>query len=678
MRVRAAWLLAAWCVGQEVAAAPDSETEAAVLEEVVVWGRAEAQAGSATSASEGLVGYADFETRPLQRPGELVEVVPGMVATQHSGEGKANQYFLRGMNLDHGTDFSAWFEGMPLNLRAHAHGQGYLDLNFLIPEVVSTVRYAKGPYSADRGDFSTAGTATFSVYDRLDDPFVELSGGDGHYGRLVAAGSRPFGGGDLLGAAELQHNDGPWDLPGHVDKTNLLTRWSGMWRGHDASVTLMAYDNSWNSTDQVPERLVAAGRIGRFGFVDPTLGGASSRTSVVAHLEGDALSAGAYAGRYKLNLFGNFTYFLEDPEHGDQHEQVDRRVIYGAHLMRAFAISEAWSVRVGADLRYDDVRQADLYRTVRRVRSGVIREDAVGWGSAGVFAETEAHVSAALRLTAGLRMDRYLFDVRARNPANAGRGGDTNVIANLGLALALNERLEAYANWGQGFHSNDARGRTISVDPVSGDAVEPVELFVDQQGAEVGLRVEGWSRLAATVAWFWLESDSELLFVGDSGATEPGDASKRTGVEVNAFWQVDGSWTVDLLASFVDSAFRGVPRGLDHIPNAHGRVVGAGVTYASAGGWTGSVRVRHFGDAPLVEDGSVTHVATTLVNGGLAYDFGRLQLGLEVFNLFDAEHHDIAYYFESRLKGAAGPVEDVHFHPVDPLSVRVSVRWKGL
>lgn len=214
------------------------------------------------------MGYADFETRPLQRPGELVEVVPGMVATQHSGEGKANQYFLRGMNLDHGTDFSAWFEGMPVNLRAHAHGQGYLDLNFLIPEIVDTVRYAKGPYSADRGDFSTAGTATFSVYGRLDAPFVDLSGGDGHYGRLVAAGSRQSGAGNLLGALEAQHNDGPWELPAHVDKTNLLLRWSGPWRAHDASVTAMAYDNSWNSTDQVPERLVESARIGRFGFVD--------------------------------------------------------------------------------------------------------------------------------------------------------------------------------------------------------------------------------------------------------------------------------------------------------------------------------------------------------------------------------------------------------------------------
>ena len=345
MRVPVVCLLAAWCAGRGLAAAADVGVEAAPVEEIVVWGRAQAQTGSAKSASEGLVGYADFETRPLQRPGELVEVVPGMVATQHSGEGKANQYFLRGMNLDHGTDFSAWFEGMPVNLRAHAHGQGYLDLNFLIPEIVDTVRYAKGPYSADRGDFSTAGTATFSVYGRLDAPFVELSGGDGHYGRLVAAGSRQSGAGNLLGALEAQHNDGPWELPAHVDKTNLLLRWSGPWRAHDASVTAMAYDNSWNSTDQVPERLVESARIGRFGFVDPTLGGTSSRTSVVAHLEGDALSAGAY-GRYKLNLFGNFTYFLEDPKHGDQHEQVDRRTTLGAHAARVFAPERRWSLRL--------------------------------------------------------------------------------------------------------------------------------------------------------------------------------------------------------------------------------------------------------------------------------------------------------------------------------------------
>lgn len=669
-------MLLAAVAGQLPVAAADAAASQPLVEEIVVWGRAETQKGSARSASDGLVGYADFETRPLQRPGELVEVVPGLVATQHSGEGKANQYFLRGMNLDHGTDFSAYFEGMPINLRAHAHGQGYLDLNFLIPEIVSTVRYAKGPYSADRGDFSTAGTTTFSVYDHLDTPFVEVSGGGGHYGRLVAVASRGLDGGDLLAAVEAHHNDGPWELPAHVDKTNLLVRWSGPWRAYEASVTAMAYDNAWSSTDQVPERLVAAGRIGRFGFVDPTLGGASSRTSLIGYVEGDALTAGAYVSRYKLNLFGNFTYFLDDPLHGDQHEQVDRRLIYGGHLSRVFVLDEAWSLRVGGDFRYDDIRQADLYRTVRRRRTGAVRQDAVRWGSAGAFVEAEARPSDVLRFTGGLRLDHYAFDVAARNPANGGRGGESNVLANLGVALGLNERTEAYVNWGQGFHSNDVRGSTIRLDPASGDPVDPIDLFVDQQGAEIGLRFEG-SALAATLAWFWLASDSELLFVGDSGATEPSDASARTGVEINAFWQPSPAWTVDVLASFVDSAFRGVPRGLDRIPNAHGRVVGAGVTWTQPRGWTGSVRVRHFGDAPLVEDGSVTHAATTLVNAGLAYDFGRLTLGIEAFNLFDADDQDIAYWFESRLEGEPGPVEDVHFHPADPLSVRVSARWEG-
>lgn len=663
---------------EAAAAEPGAEAHAhdETIEEIIVWGRAESQKGSAKSASEGLVGYADFSTRPMQRVGELVEVVPGMVATQHSGEGKANQYFLRGMNLDHGTDFSAFFEGMPINFRAHAHGQGYLDLNFLIPEVLSTVRYAKGPYSADRGDFSTAGTTSFSVYDRLDSPFVEITGGSDSYLRSVAAGSVDLANGHVLGALEVLQNDGPWTLPSDVEKFNTLVKYSGHWRDFDTKTILTAYDNAWNSTDQVPRRLVDADVIGRFDFIDRTIGGRSSRTSLVAGIENERLSLGAYVSYYELNLFGNFTYFMEDPVNGDQHEQVDRRWIYGGNAEYLFDPSEAVSLRVGGDFRYDAIDDANLHLTTARVRRQTVREDRIDWLSVGVFAEIEWSITDALRATLGLREDYYDFEVDALNPANSGSDREGHFIPSISVAYDVSDHVELYANWGEGFHSNDVRGRTIAVDPLSGDPVESVNLFVDQEGAEVGLRVEGWNGLAATVSYFWLESDSELLFVGDSGSTEPSDASERTGIEVGAFWNINELWTADLIATFTDSNFTGVPAGLDHIPNAHGEVIGAGITYAQPEGWIGSIRVRHFGDAPLVEDNSIQHGATTLINAGLSYDFGRLEMGIELINILDAEDDDIAYVFESQLATEPGPVEDVHFHPVDPFSMRASLRWE--
>lgn len=658
---------------EETAAHNHGADHAHEMEEIIVWGRAEKQKGKARSSSQGLVGYADFSTRPLQRVGELVEVMPGMVATQHSGEGKANQYYLRGMNLDHGTDFSVFFEGMPVNFRAHAHGQGYLDLNFLIPEVISTLEYQKGPYYAERGDFSTAGSTAVNLYDELR-PFVEVTTGSDSYHRLVVAGSQELGDGSLLLAGEVLRNDGPWVSPADVVKNNLMAKYSTHAGEVSRHLVFSYYENEWDSTDQVPERLVRSGAIDRFGAVDPSIGGSSRRISVIGNVEADDWQIGGYISDYSLNLFGNFTYFLEDPVNGDQHEQVDRRTIFGGHTSRIFHLSEVVDLRLGGDLRFDDTNRLDLYQTTRRKRRESTREDQVEWLSIGAYGELEYRPTERFKITAGLRNDYYDFDVDALLGVNSGGGQESILLPSLSVAYEVNDYLELYANWGQGFHSNDVRGVTISTDPVSQLPAESVDLFVEQEGAEIGLRVEGWRGLVTTLTFFWLESDSELLFVGDSGSTEPSDGSERTGIELNTFWNIDEYWTLDVLASFVDSEFTGVPSGFDEIPNAHGEVIGAGLTFVDEA-LQASVRLRHFGDAPLIEDGSIEHDSTSLINARLAYDFGSWIVSAEVINVFDAEDDDIAYFFESALQGQTG-VEDVHFHPADPFSVRVSLRWE--
>ena len=647
-----------------------------VLEEVVVWGRNESQQGTALSSSEGLVGYSDFSTRPLQRVGELVEVVPGMVATQHSGEGKANQYFLRGMNLDHGTDFSVYFEDMPVNFRSHAHGQGYLDLNFVIPEIVSTIRYAKGPYRADRGDFSTAGTASMRIYDQVEKPFIDLGIGSDGYLRSVGAASMEAFNGHLLGAVEFLRNDGPWDLSGNIQKDNLLVKYSGQHKGYDTKLLASYYTNAWNSTDQIPERLVSLGRIGRFGYVDPTLGGNSKRATLIGGIESDYLSVGGFISDYALDLFGNFTYTLEDRKNGDQHQQVDRRTIYGGHAHRVFEINNSTELNLGLDLRIDDIDHADLYGTTSRIRHKSIRQDSIDWLSVGTFAELKIHLTEKLRGHIGIRQDFYDFDVDASLQENSGSDSETHWIPSLGAAYAVTDTTEVYVNWGKGFHSNDVRGKTIRVDPITLLPVDTVDLFVDQEGAEIGIRTEPWSDLHISMTYFWLESDSELLFVGDTGSTEPSDGSKRSGFETNIFWNLSDFWTIDLLASIVDSEFKNVESHLNAIPNAHGRVIGAGITYVNLDNWTASLRIRHFGDAALTEDNSQRHESTTLFNLGISYDFGSVETGVELINLFDAQDIDIAYWYASQLPDETEPVEDIHFHPTDPFSVRASLRWK--
>ena len=546
-----------------------------------------------------------------------------------------------------------------------------VDLNFLIPEVISTVEYQKGPYFPDRGDFSTAGSVDIKLYDQIR-PFVELTAGSDSYHRAVAAGSMEFDSAHLMGAVEVLRNDGPWLSAANVQKNNVMAEYSTHQEDRTAHIVFSYYENQWDSTDQIPKRLVDAGLMDRFGFIDPTIGGASRRLSLIGNLESETWQLGGYVSNYSLNLFGNFTYFLEDPLKGDQHEQVDRRSIFGGHLQRTFALSQRMDLRIGGDFRYDDVERLDLYQTTQRTRTGVTRRDQVDWLSLGGFLELKLQPIDQLRVTLGVRSDYYDFDVDALIPANGGSGDEFIHLPSMSVSYELNDHVELYANWGQGFHSNDVRGVTISVDPVSANPSASVGLFVDQQGGEVGLRFEGWRGLVTTITYFWLESDSELLFVGDSGSTEPSDGSQRTGFELNTFWNLNQNWTVDVLASVVDSQFTGLPSSADEIPNAHGQVIGAGLTYVDEK-IQASLRLRHFGDAPLVEDGSVEHDQTSLLNARIAYDFGHWLISAEFINVLDAEDDDIAYLYESALQGQAG-VEDVHFHPVDPFSIRFSVR----
>ena len=661
------------------------------LPEVQVRGPRDAAIGSADSASEGAAEKASFQSRPKLRPGDIVEAVPGVVATQHSGDGKANQYFLRGFNLDHGTDFAVSVDGMPVNMPTHGHGQGFADLNFLIPELVSGVRYRKGPYVADGGDFSLAGSASLDYVSALERPFAEITLGSHAFRRLLAAGSRTVQDQTWLGAVELEGNNGPWDVPERLRKANAVLRYSQGTPTRGFSLTGMAYQSRWNSTDQVPERLIASGELSRFGSMNPTDGGRTRRLSLSGQWfdkgpEGET-KLSAYAIDYRFDLFSDFTYFLNHPA---QFEQTDRRRVFGAQAshVRPVKLGALDGVlSVGAQWRGDRIGEVGLYPTVARERIGTVRNDRVSQDLVSVYGQQLVNFTDTFRGYLGLRGDWLRYDVRGREPVygavNSGRGHDAQLSPRMGLAWTVAPSHELYLNAGVGFHSNDVRGATIAVDPQTGEAAERVPALVKGRGSEVGWRFQPSEALTLTAALWQLRLASELVYVGDAGTTEAGRASQRRGIEATLRWQLDPHWRVEADAAISRARFRGpAPEGEGNfIDNAVERVFAAGVVWQQ-GPWTRTLRLRYMGPRALDTTNTVRSRSLTVLNVGTTYAVNRqLTLGLKVFNLAGRKGNDIEYFYASCSARevasgvCGGGIDDRHVHPMEPRSVRVSARW---
>jgi TonB-dependent Receptor Plug Domain len=354
-------------------------------------------ANPASAASEKIITHDQINAVPATRPGEVLEVTPGLIVTQHSGEGKANQYFPRGFNLDHGTDLAITIDGMPANMRTHGHGQGYADINFLIPELVQSVLVRKGPYSADEGDFSSAGSVHIDYVNKIDRAFADVSLGSYGYRRALVAGSAPAWMGTIMTAIEANAYNGPWDVPDKIRKLNGVIRYSEGNAENGMSVTVMAYRNGWTSTDQVAQRAIDTGVIGRFGTLDPTDGGNAERYSLSARWR-DTDAAGStkidtYASRSSLRLFNDFTYYLDDATNGHQFSQSDKRTLVGVNASHTFNhrfMNLPMETTFGLQTRYDDI-DVELFKTVERQTISTVREDHVQEGSAGLYAQNLIH-----------------------------------------------------------------------------------------------------------------------------------------------------------------------------------------------------------------------------------------------------------------------------------------------
>ncbi|MES2100379.1 MAG: TonB-dependent receptor [Pseudomonadota bacterium] len=685
-------LLALAAGGSARAQTTPADTAVAQLAPITVFGNYDNAVGSADAASQGSVNATLIGSRPTLRPAELLEFVPGVIVTQHSGDGKANQYFLRGFNLDHGTDFATYVGGMPVNMPTHAHGHGYSDLNWLLPELVNRIAYKKGPYFAEEGDFASAGAARIGLFDKLPQGIASLALGENGYRRALIANSSPLGGGDLLYALETAHNDGPWEHPEKFHRVNGVLRYGASDGGTRHAFTAMGYSAGWNATDQIPQRAVDAGLIGRFGAVDPSDGGFTSRYSLSYEMEqtlaGGQFKFNAYAIQSTLDLYSNFTFFQEDPAVGDQFEQAERRRVVG------LATSRSWNTQlagrdsthtIGLQLRHDRLDPVGLYRTIARERvaqpRGTTQQSTVRQTSLGIHAENATQWTPWLRSVAGLRADRFDFRVRSSIAANSGDRNANIVSPKLSLIFGPWAKTEYFVNYGHGFHSNDARGTvaTVAAKDPNGPAISPVNPLVRSKGGEFGVRTEIVPGLQSSLSLWALKLDSELLFVGDAGETEPSRASRRYGIEWNNHYIANPWLLLDADLAVSRSRFTepdpGDPLLGRHIPGSIQAVASLGATVTDLGPWFGQFQVRYFGPRALDENNQQRSKATTLAYLRAGYKVNEnVKLTVDVFNLFNRKGSDIDYYYASRLQGEpAEGVNDIHFHPVEPRSLRVSL-----
>jgi len=654
------------------AAQPSQQSTEEQPEEVLVFGRSMELVGTAEAASEGTISGADLLVRPMVRVAEVLEAVPGTVVAQHSGTGKANQYFLRGFNLDHGTDFTAILDGMPLNLRSHGHGQGYLDINGMMPETIERIDYRKGTYRADLGDFSMAGAALISTIDRLDAPFVSLEGGEYGWARLAGGGTADLDDeSSITGMAEYKTYDGPWEQPEDLEHFSL---WGKYRRNTDfgtVGVTLSGYDAHWLPTEQIPERAIGTSVCAdAFCALDPTASGDTKRWILSAQADGDKWRGSAYAQYYDWYMQSNPTYDF-------QLNQFDKRSTLGGRFEYTLIDSAAVNLNVGAEMRNDHISNVGVDEFDGGQFVANISQNSITETSVAAFTEVSLAPTDRLRVLLGLRGDAYDFDAIAKTDGSyEGNVNDSRASPKLGLAYALTDDIELYGNWGKGFHSNDARGVVNPDDPVPG--LSPGE------GQELGARFQ-FGTLTVTGALWWLDLESELIFVGDSNAVEPKGGSERDGYELTFFWQPVDWLGIDAVYAASDARYVDNPDG----PYVEGAIENAAQLGISAvkDKWEASLRVRHLGEYALTADNAHRAESSTSLGVRGAYTAGWATFYAEVLNVFDEDGSDVTYWYEAYVDGLDPPglsSEDIDCEVTnctmsrveEPRTLRVGVKFE--
>lgn len=645
-------------------------SETTSMENILVFGRNTELLGTTKTASEGTVSGADMLVRPMLRVAEILEVVPGMVAVQHSGSGKANQYFLRGFNLDHGTDFTTYIDGVPWNFRSHGHGQGYLDVNGLLPESIQRLDYRKGPYRADVGDFSIAAASFITTIDRLEANFVELESGQNAWARVAGGSSTELGGGTLTLLGEVKSYDGPWQRHEELAHTSIWGKWFAPIRYGDLSVTLSGYEGNWHPTEQIPERVIgSAVCTDAYCSLDSSAGGDTSRWILSGQITAADWNASAYIQRYDWYMQSNPTYDF-------QINQFDNRITTGGRYDRTLIQEQNIELDIGLEFRHDNIGPVGVEHTESADFISNISNNNITETSLGMYAEATWFPTEQLRLFTGLRGDYYDFNVSALTSGSAvGSQADSTGSPKVGLAYILNNNVELYGSWGRGFHSNDARGVVNPDTPLPG--------LAEGIGHEAGVRIE-YGLFKITATHWWLNLDSELIFVGDSNSVEPRGGSKRKGAELTLFWQarpwlgIDATWT-DNKAYYTD--------------NLEGRYIEGSMENTGQIGiaviqdnWESSFRLRYLGSYPLLPNNTVRANSHLLASLRGSYTLGSATIYAELFNLLDTDAKDITYLYGAYVSGFDPPdltADDIDCLSVncrmsratEPRTLRVGIKW---
>jgi opacity protein-like surface antigen/outer membrane receptor protein involved in Fe transport len=673
-------------------------------------------------ASQVVISGADLNARPVAETAEILEAAPGLAVVQHSGPGKANQYYLRGYNLDHGTDMATFWDDVPINLPTNAHGQGYTDLNFMIPETVSGLEVRKGPYYADVGDFDNAGALNISLRDSVERNIQSVTVGSFGYDRLLSLGSTKLGGGSLLYAGDFNTYNGPWSTPDDVRKFSGLLRYSQGTATDGVSATAMAYANNWNSADQVALRAITTGQIGLFGEIDPTDGGDTSRfmlSTRFANSDDNGLwKANAYAVKYTLNLFNNFTWFTTNPTLGDQFHQYDDRFYGGGAVSRTLngtLFSLPSQTVFGLQARDDDIN-VGLSNTFQRQFLSNILFDHVNEGNVGIYAENTTHWTDWWKTTIGLRGDYFAASVNSMlQPANSGNPTAALPSPKFTTVFGPFYKTEFFLGAGLGYHSNDARAVVTTQAPGDPSTPQtPTPFLVRTAGAEIGARTKIVPGLDSSISLFYLHQNSELFFDGDTGTTVPGPPSVRTGVEITNNYQPVPWMRLDADLALTRARFVGFDTAQEQlyeslagfpqaqIGNAPGNyvyeapwmVASAGITFGETTGWFSTLRWRYISSRPLTEDGTFQSPPVNTINGRVGYHFANgWRIQLDALNLLNSSSYNASYAYGALLPSDAlfprcfpasgaptvptavcqNGFMDYSIHPMEPLAVRLTL-----
>lgn len=629
--------------------------------------------------ASSIMAEVDAENMVINSSQDVLRQVPGVVIGQHAGGGKAEQIFLRGFDIDHGTDLSISVDGLPVNMVSHAHGQGYADLHFVIPEMIEEIDYGKGPYTASVGNFATAGHLNFNTKKSFEENEIKVELGQFNTQRLVGlVNLLDDANTNALLASEFNFTDGPFESPQNFKRINLVGKFeSNLSNADKIGATFSYFDSQWDASGQIPQRAINSDLINRFGAIDDTEGGTTGRKNVAfnyhRHINDKTnIKSNLFYSNYDFELFSNFTFFLNHPQDGDQIQQKEVRDLYGltTEVERYFSSNRlSGDFRIGLELRNDLSRENQLSETknrneiLNRIQLGEIDET-----NLGTYADLHLDFG-KLTINPSLRYDHFNFGYKnGLSQTYSNEQVSKGIVSpKLNFLYNQNKDLQYYVKLGKGFHSNDTR---VILEQTTD------EILPSAYGADAGfLWKPNQDFLLHTTAWY-LFSEQEFVYVGDAGIVEPSGKSERKGLEFSARYQPSEVLFLNADLNFTNARATEETDGEDYIPLAPDFIGSAGATLNLPSGLSANLSMRHVGDRPANEDNSIIAEGYTIFDLASHYDFKPFRVGFQVQNLFDVDWNETQFATESRLNFENAPVEEIHFTPGTPFFFKAVASYR--